>query len=99
MPSYKGRVDGGLNSAFGKLFTNNYSKNKPKFSFAFCSLIFVFSSLVTYNFDQVIVSRNYIILHSRLELRTDFIFLQQVNAVRFSCKQMLLFVRSGVTEL
>ena len=67
MPSYKGRVDGGLNSVFGKLFTNNYSKNKPKFSFAFSSLIFVFSSLVTYNFEQVTVSQNYIILHSRIK--------------------------------
>ena len=99
VPSYKGRVDDGLISVFEKLFTNHYSKNKPKFSFAFCSLIFVFSSLVRYNFEQVIVSRNYIILHSRLELRTGFIFLQLVNAVRFSCKQMLLFVRSEVTEL
>ena len=67
MPSCKGMVDGGLNSIFGDLFTNNYSKNKPKFSFAFSSLIFLLSSLVMYNFKQVIVSRNYILLHSRIK--------------------------------
>ena len=69
MPSYKGRVDGGLNSVFGKLFTNNYSKNKPKLFFAFSSLIFVFSSLVTYNFEQVIVSRNlFLYLYVRISI-------------------------------
>ena len=67
VPSYKRRVDGWLNSVFGKLFANNYSKNKTKFSFVFSSLIFAFSSLVKYNFEQVIVSRNYIILHSRIK--------------------------------
>ena len=73
MPSCKRKVDGGLNSVLGELFTNNYGKNKTSFSFAFSSLIFVFSYLVTYNFEQVIVSLNYITLYSRL--RTYFRFL------------------------
>ena len=45
-------MDGGLNSIFGELFTKNYGEN---------------SSLVTYNFEQVIISRNYIILFSRIK--------------------------------
>ena len=97
MPSYKRRVDGGLNSIFGELFTNDYSKNKTKVSFAFSSLIFVFSSSVTCNFEQVIVSRNYIIVYSLL--RTYFLFLELVNAVSFSGKQILRFLRSEVTGL
>ena len=56
-------MDGGLNSGFRELFTKNYVKNKTNFSFAFSSLIFVFSSLVTYNFEPVIISRNYIIVY------------------------------------
>ena len=60
-------MNGRLNSVFGELFTNNYSKNKTKFSFVFSSLIFAFSSLFRYNFEQVIVSRNYIILYSRIK--------------------------------
>ena len=55
MASCKRRVDGGLNYVFGELFTKNYGKNKTNFSFAFSSLISAFSSLVTYNFGQVIV--------------------------------------------
>ena len=66
-PSCKRRVDGGLNSVLGELFTNNYGKNKTSFSFAFSSLIFVFSCLVTYNFEQVIVSLNYITLYSQIK--------------------------------
>ena len=67
MPSCKRRVDGGLNSVFGELVTKNYGKNKSNFSFGFSSLIFVLSSLVTCNFEQVIVSRNCIILYSRIK--------------------------------
>ena len=67
MPNCKRRMDGGLNSIFGELFTKNYGKNKTNFSFAFSSLTFAFSSLVTYNFEQVIISRNYIILFSRIK--------------------------------
>ena len=67
MPSYKRRVDGGLNSIFGESFTNDYSKNKTKVSFAFSSLIFAFSSSVTCNFEQVIFSRNYIIVYSLIK--------------------------------
>ena len=52
MPNCKRRMDGGLNSIFGELFTKNYGEN---------------SSLVTYNFEQVIISRNYIILFSRIK--------------------------------
>ena len=90
-------MDGGLNTVFGELFTNNYDKNKTNFSFAFSSLIFAFSCLVTYNFEQVIVSLNYITLYS--QIKNIFIFLQLVNAVSFSCKQILLFLRSDVTGL
>ena len=90
-------MDGGLNPVFGKLFTNNYSKNKPKLSFAFSSLIFVFSSLVIYTLNKSLFPG--IILYYIPELRIDFIFLQLVNAVSFSCKQILLFVRSEVTGL
>ena len=40
-----------------------------------------------------------IILYYIPGLRTYFLFLQLVNAVSFSCKQILLFVRSEVTGL
>ena len=96
VPSCKRRMDGGLNSVFGELFTNNYGKNKTNFSFAFSSLIIVFSSLVTYNFEQVFPG---IISCCIPGLRTYFLLLQLVNAVSFACKQILLFLRSEVTGL
>ena len=45
----------------------NGGKNKTNSSFVFSSLIFFFSSLVTYNFEQVIFGGNYIILCSRVK--------------------------------
>ena len=97
MPNCKRRMDGGLNSIFGELFTKNYGENKTNFSFAFSSLTFACSSLVTYNFEQVIISRNYIILFSRI--KNIFSFSSMVNAVSFTCKQILQFLRSEVTGL
>ena len=45
---------------FGHILTRNYSKIKTGFYFVFRSLTLqVFTILVTYNFEQVIISRNY----------------------------------------
>ena len=55
-------VDGRLNSVFGHIYTKNYSKIKTSLYLALvlllCKLLLYFI-LVTYNFEQVIVSRNY----------------------------------------
>ena len=49
----------GLNCDIGQLFTRNYGKIKTGFTFAFNYLTLQATLLVTYNFEQVIISRNY----------------------------------------
>ena len=49
----------GLNCDIGQLFTRNYRKIKTGFTFAFSYLNLQAILLVTYNFEQVIISRNY----------------------------------------
>ena len=59
MPSYKrGWMEDKI-PLMENYLQKNYSKIKTDFSLASSSLILVFGSLVTYNFKQVIISRNY----------------------------------------
>ena len=94
-----GGVDGRLNPFFGHLFTKNYCKMKTGFCFTFSSLtlqaFIVYFILVTYNFEQVIVSRNY--FSNNISERTYyFLYLKLVNAVDFTSKRITLFARSEV---
>ena len=85
-----GGVDGRLNPVFGHLFTKDYCKMKTGFCFTFSSLTFqafiIYFILVTYNFEQVVVSRNY--FSNNISERTYyFLYLKLVNAVDFTSKR------------
>ena len=62
VPGCKRVLDGELNSVFGRIFTKNYGKIKSGFisplAFWLRKLLLYFI-LITYDFEKVIISRNY----------------------------------------
>ena len=66
LPNCKIGLDGGLNSVFGHVFTNNFSKIKTgeKLVFIWLLVLWLYKVLlcfilVRYKFEQVMISRNY----------------------------------------